>query len=111
MKKKKNTNQDVDERGNDNGAVTTQKRIGDECPQQRKQRRGAGPGVDILGGGGGGLAEWAGQIGDEVRADPIVSKPLRHFHAYDETCGSPTPRLGSQDWLPFVVNCTIHRIQ
>lgn len=79
--KKAETNHDVEHRSNDNGSVSTEEWIGNECSQKRQKHRSAGPSVDFLGRRRRRLAEWARQVSDEVGAYPIVRRSLRHFHS------------------------------
>ena len=76
------THQDVDERGNKNGAVAAEKRISHKSTQQRQQLRRARPRVHVLRRRGRWLPQWIRQIRYKVAAYPIIRKPLRHFHAY-----------------------------
>lgn len=74
------TNQDVDEGSDDDGPVSAEERVGDESPDQRRERRRARPGVHVRRRRGRGLAERPRQVSYQVRRDPVVREPLRHFH-------------------------------
>lgn len=72
-------NQDVEERGDDDGAVAGEEGVGDEGSEEGEKKSGAAPEGDSEGGGGGGLAERARHVAYEVEHDAIVGHSLRYF--------------------------------
>ncbi|CAA6660484.1 unnamed protein product [Spirodela intermedia] len=64
------TNQDVQEGGDDDGAVPPDVGVGEGAAKEGEHHGHAAPGVYVGGGGGGGLLERSRQVGDEVRRDP-----------------------------------------
>ena len=79
---RKITHSEVNSRRINNGLESTKVGISNQASEKREHSGDADPDVDILGGGGGGLAEDIGEVSDEVSGDAVVSKPLRHFNNY-----------------------------
>ncbi|KAF7825001.1 Protein NRT1/ PTR FAMILY 5.16 [Senna tora] len=87
LQKVRESNQNVDEGRNNDGAVTAKKRIGKKSTQKREQRRRSRPDVDVLRRRYSGLPQWARQIIYQVRIDSIAAD--RQPPEQDRRAGRP----------------------
>lgn len=74
------TNQNIEKRSESNGTVAAEKRVGDESPQKRQQKRRSAPSVDARRRRRRGLSERPSQIRYEVGGDSIVGESLPNLH-------------------------------
>jgi len=77
----KGANQDVNDWGDDNSAVTSQKRISNNSAHDREERPNAAPSIHICRSGRHWLLQWSSQVVNQIWGYPIVSNPFCHFHS------------------------------